>query len=201
MCLWAIVPVKPLNLGKSRLCQVLTDLQRTELNQQLFQNTISVLKQVPKISEILVVSRDSNVLTIARASGLRTVQENGNPELNQALLRASVFAQVYSPEGVIIVPADLPLLQPADVEMVIEKNHVPPVVVIAPDRRKEGTNMLLVSPAQLITYSFGKESFKTHLALAKASGARVEIVENERIALDLDLPEDWALLNTIKTSV
>jgi hypothetical protein len=34
--------------------------------------------------------------------------------------------------------------------------------------------------------------------LARQKGARVEIVENERIALDLDVPEDYDLLRSVE---
>ena len=115
MSLWAIVPVKPLRRGKSRLSAILSEEERNRLNQHLFSHTIDVLKEVDAISEILVVSRDSDVLTYSREMGVRTVTENGTPELNNALLRASLFSKAFSTEGVLIVPADLPLLTPADV--------------------------------------------------------------------------------------
>lgn len=196
MSLWAIVPVKPLHRGKSRLSEILTDKERSQLNHQLFLHTIEVLKEVEQISDILVVSRDSNVLTEARDNGVRTVTENGSPELNNALLRASLFSKVFSTEGVLIVPADLPLMTPMDVTAFLEQRSESPMIVIAPDRRREGTNMLLIDPPDMITFSFGQASFTKHCELAQASGARVSIFENERIALDLDIPEDYDILRS-----
>jgi len=190
MSLWAIVPVKPLCFGKSRLAEVLTEDERLSLNEKLYRHTLEVLTQVEQISDILVVSRVSDVLTYTRELGIRTVQENGSPELNEALRRASVFTQMYSPEGVLIVPADLPLLTPDDVCQIIERASPSPSAVIVPDRRMEGTNALLISPADLITFSFGSDSFNTHCRLIKNAGASLEILINENIALDLDLPED-----------
>lgn len=194
MSLWAIVPVKPLRRGKSRLTQILTDQERYQLNHQLFLQTLHVLKQVNQISDILVVSRDSDVLTEARELDVRTVTENGTPELNNALLRASLFSTAFSSEGVLIVPADLPLLTADDVVGFISARVNPPMILISPDRRHEGTNMLLADPADLITFSFGGESFDRHCVLAKSKGAEVVIHENENIALDLDVPEDYTLL-------
>ncbi len=58
MSMWAIVPVKPLRHGKSRLSGVLSEEARTELNISLLSHTLNVLNQVEEISNTLVVSRD-----------------------------------------------------------------------------------------------------------------------------------------------
>lgn len=196
MSLWAIVPVKPLRRGKSRLSAILSEEERNQLNQHLFTHTIEVLKKVDAISDILVVSRDSYVLTQSREMGVRTVTENGTPELNNALLRASLFSKTFSTEGVLIVPADLPLLTAADVDVFLQKRTQPPMIVITPDRRWEGTNMLLIDPPDLLTFSFGENSFHRHSSLAESRGAQVIVHESERIALDLDIPADYELLRT-----
>ncbi|MGI6739940.1 MAG: 2-phospho-L-lactate guanylyltransferase [Brevefilum sp.] len=197
MSLWAIVPIKPLRRGKSRLSEILSEEERSKLNHYLFINTLKVLKQVDEISDILVVSRDSNVLTESREIGVRTVTENGTPELNPALRRASIFSIAFSTEGVLIVPADLPLLTPQDVRDFLSHRKSPPMTVIAPDRRRQGTNMLLLDPADLLTFSFGQDSFNRHCELARLRGAEVIVVENDNIALDLDIPEDYELLRSM----
>ena len=40
MSLWAIVLVKPLKRGKSRLAGILTEEERTQLNQDLLERTL-----------------------------------------------------------------------------------------------------------------------------------------------------------------
>jgi len=200
MSLWAIVPVKPLRRGKSRLSEILSEKERVELNKQSFADTIKILNQVDAITDILVVSRDSDVLTAARDMGVRTVTENGAPELNNALRRASLFSKAFSTEGILIVPADLRLLTPEDVREFLQARTEGPMIVIAPDRRLQGTNMLFSDPADLLSFSFGEDSFHMHTLLAESKGAKVVVVENERIALDLDTPEDYELLK-LKESV
>ena len=71
----------------------------------------------------------------------------------------------------------------------------PPVVVVAPDRKKEGTNALLVCPAGLIEYDYGLNSFERHCLAAEAAGARLEICELPSLALDMDVPEDLELVS------
>lgn len=198
MSLWAIVPVKPLRRGKSRLSKILTEEERTQLNQNLLIHTIETLKQVEAISDILVVSRDSDVLSEARNRGVRTVTENGTPELNHALRRASLFSTAFSTEGILIVPADLPLLTPEDMIAFLDQRTAAPVAVIAPDRRRQGTNMLFLNPPDLITFSFGQNSFERHVDLARSKGAQVIVVENSHISIDLDIPEDYDILKSLQ---
>ena len=198
MTLWAIVPVKPLRRGKSRLAGTLSEEERAVLNQELLEHTLKILNELEDIEQVLVVSRDPHALTIARNYGARTVREDGQPHLNTALKRATIVTQVYATAGVLILPADLPLLNRDDVLTLIGKAARPPVVVIAPDRHEKGTNALLISPADLIEYDFGEDSFKRHCDRAVKAGARLEIVRLPSLELDLDLPEDLELIKKLK---
>jgi 2-phospho-L-lactate guanylyltransferase len=190
MTIWAIVPVKPLRRGKSRLSGTLSEDERAELNRQLLEHTLNVLTNIKEIEQVLVVSRDTEALSLARSYGARTVQEDGMPHLNTALQRATVVATMYATHGILILPADLPLLSEKDVRALIDHSDNPPVVVIAPDRREDGTNALLISPPGLIEYEFGPDSFEKHCARAREAGARLEIATLSNLGLDLDLPED-----------
>jgi 2-phospho-L-lactate/phosphoenolpyruvate guanylyltransferase len=190
MTLWAIVPVKPLRVGKSRLSGVLSQDERADLNRRLLAHTLETLAAIPEIEQVLVISRDPAALSLAREHGARTVQENGAPKLNIALARATVVVKNYNIRGILIVPADLPLLTPQDVQAMLERAKDPPVVVVAPDRRRQGTNALLVCPVGLIEYEFGPNSFPRHCQLAVEAGARLEVVDLPSLALDMDLPED-----------
>lgn len=190
MTLWAIVPVKPLRRGKSRLAAVLTEDERTDLNKRLLAHTLDTLTSVSELEHVLVVSRDPAALALARSYGARTVKENGQPRLNIALARATVLAKTYATRGVLVLPADLPLITTEDVRLMVKRAKDPPVVVVAPDRHRQGTNALLISPAGLIEYQFGIGSFERHCELARQAGARLEIVDLPSLALDMDLPED-----------
>ena len=195
MTLWAIVPVKPLRRGKSRLAGVLTEEERLGLNSQLLTHTVDILGDIPEIEHVLVVSRDQAALSLARAHGARTVQEKGAPELNVALTRATIVAKRYATRGVLIIPSDLPMISKEDVYAMLEKVKEPPVVVVAPDRKKTGTNALLVCPVGLIEYDYGPDSFERHCQNAREAGARLEICELPSLALDMDVPEDLELVS------
>ena len=81
---------------------------------------IKQAKKVQEIEHVLVVSRDSEALAMARELGARTVQENKNSDLNIALARATVIAKSFSTRGVLILPVDLPLITPEDIQAMLE---------------------------------------------------------------------------------
>jgi 2-phospho-L-lactate guanylyltransferase len=148
---------------------VLSQEERRDLNSHLLIHTLETLNAIPEIEHVLVISRDPAALSLARSHGARTVQENGAPELNIALARATIVAKNYSTSGVLIVPADLPLITPEDVRSMLELAKDPPVVVLVPDRHRSGTNALLVCPVGLIEYDFGPGSFQRHCERAHRS--------------------------------
>ncbi|MCJ7660270.1 MAG: 2-phospho-L-lactate guanylyltransferase, partial [Anaerolineales bacterium] len=173
---------------------VLSPEERNDLNRRLLTHTLETLNAIPEIEQILVISRDQAALSLAREHGARTVLENGAPELNVALARATIVAKNYATRGLLIVPADLPLISPEDVIAMLDIAVDPPVVVLAPDHRRQGTNALLVCPIGLIEYDFGPGSFQRHCERALQAGARLEILELPSLALDMDMPEDLEMV-------
>ncbi|HIQ09742.1 MAG TPA: 2-phospho-L-lactate guanylyltransferase [Anaerolineaceae bacterium] len=197
MGVWAIVPVKPLRRGKSRLASVLSATERALLNQNLLLRTLQVLSQVEEIEQVLVVSRDSGALALARRHGARTLQERGDSRLNLALRHATTLLQMYHVGVMMILPADLPLLEADDVRALLAAVGHPPSVVLAPDRHGEGTNALVVAPPGLMPYQYGPGSFARHVAAAREAGVEPRIVERQGLAWDLDWPEDLEALRAM----
>jgi 2-phospho-L-lactate guanylyltransferase len=195
MTFWAIVPVKPLRRGKSRLAGVLSPDDRAALNASLLAHTLDTLRKVPEIAHTLVVSRDPEALSLARNHGARTITEHGAPHLNIALARATAVVRSFHTQGLLILPADLPLLNVQDIQKMLGLAQRPPVVVIAPDRHRQGTNGMVIFPAGMFQYSFGVGSFWRHCERAERAGARVEICEITSLGLDVDLPEDLNLVS------
>ena len=198
MSLWAIVPVKPLRRGKSRLREVLSEEKRALLNYSMLDKTLLTLSGVPEIDKILVVSRDPAALALARERGARTLMEDGSPELNLALRRASTVAKTYNAHAIMIIPADLPLLTIDDLYLFLQHSGNPPEMIISPDRRWDGTNALYLNPIGSIEYAYGEGSLYKHINQARVNNLHVEVIPLETIGFDLDLPEDLEMLLRIE---
>jgi 2-phospho-L-lactate guanylyltransferase len=197
MTVWAIVPVKPFNQAKSRLAAVLSPQERETFSRGLLTHTLDVLAQVHEVERVLVVSRDTEALMLARAHGAHTVTESGAPELNRALTRATQAAVSLGAPAVLVLPIDLPLLAVDDVERVLALNGEAHSAVISPDRHENGTNALAVRPPLLFGYAFGPGSNRLHQARAAAAGAKVRICRLPGTALDVDEPDDLELYRSL----
>lgn len=204
MIIWAIIPVKPLRDSKSRLAHILSPDERGELTASMLRRTLSVLHDLDDVARTLVVSRDAAALKIARAHGAQTYSEGEKQDLNLALARAAHIAVAHQANGIIILPADLPLVSPEDIKMMLagaagatggqrsNGYHYPSrVVAICPDQHNEGTNALLLCPPTGFTFQYGEDSFALHLAEAARLGIPRRIVHAPGLKFDLDNDEDW----------
>ncbi|MCA0453308.1 MAG: 2-phospho-L-lactate guanylyltransferase [Chloroflexi bacterium] len=185
-----IVPVKPLNQAKTRLAQVLSPTERQNLAETMLRHVLGVVQHVPQLMGTLVISRDNRALSIAREYGARTVQESGAPELNSALMRATQVISRLNGSAILILPADLPLLEAEDVTSIIRLGEREPSMVIATDQHQDGTNALFIRPPGLIEYAYGPGSFQRHVAKAHEVGAIVNFYQSDRLSLDIDMPAD-----------
>ena len=191
MSLWAIIPVKPLKNAKSRLSGVLTSDQRYEFAQAMFRHVLSVVSTVSYVTGVIVISRDTKALSIARELGAKTIQEGLMSDLNPALLRATAVVRSWRADAVLILPADLPFIHADDIRgMIRQSYHEASTVVIAPDDVGNGTNALLVRPPGIIEYEYGRGSFRKHIDKAERASATVVTYDSDRLALDIDTPED-----------
>ncbi len=189
MSLWAIIPVKPLKNAKSRLSPVLAPDQRFMLAQAMFRHVLSVTTTIQQVSGVLVISRDTKALAIAREMGAKTLQEGAMSNLNPALLRATMVVKSWRADSVLVLPADLPFINAGDLRDMIEL-AADRSLVIATDRNRDGTNALLIRPPGAIKYDYGSGSYERHLRKARAAGMLVREFQSERLSLDIDVPED-----------
>ncbi|MFO7323237.1 MAG: 2-phospho-L-lactate guanylyltransferase [Chloroflexota bacterium] len=185
------------------MSEVLSPEERSKLAEGLLRHVLRVVQQVPQVAGSLVISRDSRAHAVARELGAYTVMESGTPELNTALMRATQVVASWKGAAVLILPADLPLIEPEDLMAMIDLGRNRNTVVVATDDEEDGTNAMLVRPPGLIRYSYGAGSYARHIAAAEAAGAAVRRYHSPRLALDIDLPEDlerYLRLNGNRTS-
>lgn len=194
MPLWAVIPIKPLSRGKSRLAGLMTSEEREFLNQKLLIRTIRCLENIPLINEIAVISHDPTALHISRDLGVRTIQESRKTDINNALRKATKAIRTFDASKILVIPADLPMIIPEDIKEFLSLSIGEDEIIISPDRRMCGTNMLFINPIGILDYDFGLWSFKKHIEQAERKKIRVGIYNNERIAFDLDLPEDLEII-------
>ena len=136
---------------------------------------------------VLVVCDDEDVAKWATEHGARVAW---TPGLG---LSAAVMAGVSQLAGegtdlAVVAHADLPFA--AGLATLGAAGRI----TLVPDRRRDGTNVAVVPTGVGFGFAYGPGSFERHRAEAARLGLACEIVYDRRLALDIDLPEDLALV-------
>jgi 2-phospho-L-lactate guanylyltransferase len=163
------------------------------LAEAMFSDVLIALREAAEIEAIVVVSADRNAQLFAAREGAITLddEERGHNAAAELGVRASVR---QGADQVLLVPGDCPMLDPAELNALVARPAPPRSVLIVPDRHGTGTNALLLRPPDALAPSFGPDSCARHLAAATASGAHAEAVDISSLALDVDTPDDLAVL-------
>jgi 2-phospho-L-lactate guanylyltransferase len=191
---WAIVPVKAFRESKSRLASVLKAEERAWLAEALFRRTIGVLDESGRFERVCVVSASKQVLVAAGEIGCLAVIEPPDAGLNGALESAASEVVANGAAGVLVIHADLPLLTREDLDALLDLDGIAARAAIAPDRHRTGTNALFLSPPRGVPYRFGRDSFSLHTEAARSRELAMVVVETPGLGLDIDEPEDLALV-------
>jgi 2-phospho-L-lactate guanylyltransferase len=194
---WVLVPVKRFAEAKERLSSVLGQSGRNKLARAMLAHTLGVLQQSNGIAGIVVVSRDSAALRLAKKHGAHSLRESTTGGLNAALAEANQFAIEAGANATLVIPIDLPTLAAADIEEIARAGSNAPCVVVSPAAHDGGTNALLVNPAGLIAYAFGADSFAEHRRRAQQVGAQLVVYASERVSFDVDQPADLARMPSL----
>lgn len=194
----AIVPVKGLAEAKSRLAAVLSPEGRRRLVLAMLGDVLAALAVSQAVSRTFVVTSDPDVAAAARAAGAAILHEGTPTSLNGALHAALHVCQFDGSARCLILPADVPLVTPAEIaEMLADAPPAGHRVVIAPSHDGGGTNALLLMDRDLMGPSFGVDSFKRHLALAEALHLTPRVVRLPGLGFDVDTPADLRRLSAV----
>jgi 2-phospho-L-lactate guanylyltransferase len=192
--LHAVVPVKDTRQAKQRLAGVLSRAQRQELALAMLEDVLAALAAVGELAGILVVTVDPAAAAVAARYRARVMPDGAGDGHTGAVAAA---ARLIGRDGMLALPGDIPLVEPGDVRQLIAAHgdDAPGgTFAITPARDARGSNAVLCSPAGAVPLRFGEDSFFPHLAAARARGIEPKVVRLPRIALDIDTPDDLALL-------
>ncbi len=175
--LWAVVPVKLFARTKRRLMPLLAHHERGALARAMLTDVLSALVRAHSLAGIMVITGDADAATMARAAGAVVVADAENAGTTAAVTLAAAHLAGAGRDGMLVIPADVPLITPADVEMIVATHRAAPSVTLVPASIDGGTNALACSPPGAVPVCFGDNSFRQHREAAQAGNALVLAVE------------------------
>lgn len=199
----ALVPIKLLTGAKQRLGGVLTPEQRRGLTLAMAADVLSAVAACDGIDSALIISRNEEADELAAPFGFGRHRESEQCNLPGALTEAiQALAPQERAAGVLILPADLPLLLPTDLACIVKRHKdlttAGAACTLVADQALIGTNALAVTPADGMTLIFDGSSYRPHLKEAISQGLLTQTLSLGNLALDIDTPEDLARLRALR---
>jgi 2-phospho-L-lactate guanylyltransferase len=169
-----LVPLKRLDLAKTRLADSLAPDERGQLMRGLLDGVIEAI-QAAEVGQVTVVTGES-------LDGVEIFDDRGLP-WNEALEAA--MREVVQEEIATVISADLPFLRPDEVRALVDAT---PTCGIAIGRALDGgTNAVSMRPPALVRTHFGEtRSAAVHAAL----GVEAVVLDLPGLAFDVDTPAD-----------
>ena len=189
-----LIPIKDPANAKTRLGGLLSPEERRRLAWAMFEDVSGAVAGATKPDGVYLVSSFAPAIEHARRRGWEVLVEQSQSSESASVDWASSLLAERGVEAVLRLPADLPLVRAEDIDALLAIELVAPAAILVPSREGTGTNAILRTPPALFPSRFGPNSLALHRAEAAHVGVDCQIVNNERIALDIDEPADLRAL-------
>ena len=197
--MWALVPIKSFRTAKSRLGPMMSPAFRESLARAMAADVLDVLSRCAGLTDVAICSADPEVHAFGRERGCRVIVETPEPQgLNAAVARAADHLRQAGAGHMMVVHGDLPLLTGNDITTFLTaySRTTDDVLAITPDRRNDGSNLVMWPLKSSFTSSYGPDSFTRHLQQAHETGLRSLVCRLPGAEWDVDRMEDLAPLLT-----
>ncbi len=173
-----LVPIRSFDDAKSRLAASLDQQERRALSRAMAQTVVAAAHDLP----VWVVTDDDEVADWAQVLGASScaVDVSG---LNPAATAAAAAAADAGASRIIIAHADLPYA--SDLRVVTGAG-----VALAPDRHRDGSNVMSLPTNTGFTFAYGPGSFAKHRAESARLGLDFTEIDDASLGWDVDSPAD-----------
>lgn len=175
----ALIPIKGFHVAKARLAPVLSEPDRERLARWMATRVIEALATIPTF----VACDDERVADWADGLGAGVLWGPGLG-LNGAIDVGIDTLAGKGAEHVLIAHGDLP--RPESLPDV----SIPGTIVLVPDRRRDGTNVIARPTSIAFAAEYGAGSFDRHLAAALATNTPVQVRSDPSLSIDVDTVDD-----------
>ncbi len=188
----AVIPVKQLDNAKQRLASVLDSTERRMLFRVMVEDVLTAVEACPLIEDIIVVTSDGDVANLAHQYSALVLSEPPEPGLIPAVASTGEYLAKSGTDAMLFLPGDIPLVTAEELEVVLEGfgRQDKDEFLIVPASDLGGSNCLVCSPPDCMTFEFGEDSFRRHLGVARSKGIEPVIVKLPGIGLDVDVADD-----------
>jgi 2-phospho-L-lactate/phosphoenolpyruvate guanylyltransferase len=192
-----LIPLKDPIRAKTRLAELLSLDERRRLVWAMFEDVSRAVRSARKPDCVVMVTSYEPAIERARELEWEVLIEESQVSESASVDWASRVLAERGADTVMRLPADLPLVRAEDIDVLLSVRSHSRSAVMVPSREGTGTNAIIRTPPALFPSRFGPNSLALHKQEAAKVGVECTVVENARIALDIDEPGDVEIfLNT-----
>jgi 2-phospho-L-lactate guanylyltransferase len=180
-----VVPVKPAELGKTRLTDAAAG--RSALARAIALDTITAAAAALEVDRVVVVTDDTELASsLKRTPGVEVVREGEPGGLDAAIAKGAAAAGLDAPRAALL--GDLPALRPADLDAALEAAAGVERGVVA-DAEGVGSTLVTARAGATWITAFGEDSFARHQLLGCTA---LEVPADSTLRRDVDTAEQLA---------
>jgi len=185
-----VIAVRGGGEAKSRYGDLVAPRDRAAFVEAMLTDMLRAIAKAPSVTQVRVVTPTPEIAALARAMGALVVPEIEPAGLNAAFrLGREQVARDEAQAIVILLPGDLPGLEPQDLEALTAAAG-PGRIAMVRAARDGGTGALAFPAGLDLPLAYGPDSFARHLAAARALGLEPHEIDAPSLAHDLDRPAD-----------
>jgi len=181
-----LIPIKDPANAKSRLASLLAGDERRRLAWAMFDDVSRAVAAARKPERVVMVTSYQPAIERARALGWEVLVEEFQVSESASVDWASRILSERGFDTVMRLPADIPLVRADDVDALLSVDLNSPGALLVPSRDGTGTNAIIRKPPTLFPSRFGPNSLGLHKTEAARVGVECVIMNNSRVALDID---------------
>jgi len=195
---FVLVPFKTFKNAKTRLRKDLSDLDTEYIVKIMLEDVLEQVSRSKIAEKKFILTADEEAIKIAKKLNIEILKEKNQISESSSVDKASSFLKKEGASGVLRLPGDIPLVTASNIESILEVGIKKKSSVLVPSESKTGTNAFYKYPPDVISSSFGANSFNKHVESFKKQKIKYEVLEIENIGLDVDSLED---LKKLKSSM
>jgi len=189
-----LIPLKDPDNAKTRLAGLFSANERRLLVWAMFDDVCNAVREAREPDCVVMVTNYQPAILRAREIEWDVLIEESQVSESASIDWASRMLAQRGIDTVMRLPADLPLVRADDIDAVLSLTIDAPGALLVPSREGTGTNAIIRTPPTLFPSRFGPNSLALHKQEAAKVGVECVILENARIALDIDEPADVEML-------
>jgi 2-phospho-L-lactate guanylyltransferase len=185
-----LLPFKNPEFAKTRLVDFLSAEQRRQLSWTMFGDVTRALAGARVPDKVFVATNYEPAAERAQTLGWEVFFEERQLSESASVDWASRLLVRRGVDIVMRLPADIPLVQSADIDQILSIELPSPGALLVSSRDGTGTNAITRTPADIFPSRFGPNSLKLHQDEAASRGVECTVATNSRIGLDIDDIDD-----------